>query len=59
MLTTEPLNTANIVNISTNLSTPFDYLMNNDTNTDNADLYNVRQWAWSYKDPACLKYWSA
>jgi hypothetical protein len=35
MLTTEPLDTANIVDVPTNLSTPFNYLTNSDT--DDAD----------------------
>jgi hypothetical protein len=32
MLTTEPLDTANIVDVPTDLSTPFDYLKNSETN---------------------------
>ena len=31
MLTAEPLNTANIVDVPADLSTPFDYLTNSDT----------------------------
>jgi hypothetical protein len=38
MLTTEPLDTANIVDVPADLSTPFDYLTNTDTDADNADL---------------------
>jgi hypothetical protein len=59
MLTTEPLDTANIVDVPADLSTPFDYLTNGDTDADNADLCSARRWAWYYKDPACPKYWSA
>ena len=32
MLTTELVDTANIVDVPTNLSTPFNYLTNSDTN---------------------------
>lgn len=59
ILTTEPLDTANVVDIPTNLSTLFDYLTNSDTDADNADLCSARRWAWYCKDPACPKYWSA
>jgi hypothetical protein len=59
MLTTEPLDTANIVDVSADLSTPFDYLTNSDTDADNADLCSAHRWAWYCKDPACPKYWSA
>jgi hypothetical protein len=59
MLTTEPLNIVNIVDISADLSTFFDYLTNSDINADNANLCNARRWAWYYKDSACPKYWSA
>jgi hypothetical protein len=45
MLMTEPLNTANIVDVPADLSTPFDYLTNSDTDADNADLYGTRWWA--------------
>ena len=34
MLTTEPLDTANIIDVPTDLSTPFDYLTNSDTNAE-------------------------
>ena len=34
MLTTEPLDTANIVDVPADLSTPFDYLTNSDTDAD-------------------------
>ena len=47
---------ANIVDVPADLSTPFDYLTNSDTDVDNADLCSARRWG---KDPACLKYWSA
>ena len=57
MLTTEPLNTVNIVDVPADLSIPFDYLTNSDTDADSADLCNARRWAWYCKDPACLK-WS-
>jgi hypothetical protein len=48
MLTTEPLDTSNIVDVPANLSTPFDYLMNSDSDTDvdNADLCSASRWAW-------------
>lgn len=59
MLTTEPLDTTNIVDVPADLSTPFDYLTNSDTDADNADLRSARRWAWYCKDPACPKYWSA
>jgi len=59
MLTTEPLDTANIVDVPADLSTPFDYLTNSDTDADNADLCGARRWAWYCKDPACPKYWGA
>src|SRR5207248_9744363 len=52
MLTTEPLDTANIVDVPADLSTPFDYLTNSDTDADNADLCNARRWTWYCKDPA-------
>jgi hypothetical protein len=59
MLTTEPLDSTNIVDAPADLSTPFDYLTNSDTDTDNADLGSARRWAWYCKDPECPKYWSA
>ncbi|PMD16204.1 hypothetical protein NA56DRAFT_709010 [Hyaloscypha hepaticicola] len=59
MLTTEPLDTTNTVDIPADISTPFDYLTNSDTDADNADLGSARRWAWYCKDPACPKYWSA
>jgi hypothetical protein len=59
MLTTEPLDNTNIVDVPADLSTPFDYLTNSDTDVDNADLHSARRWAWYCKDPACPKYWSA
>jgi hypothetical protein len=59
LLTTEPLDTANIVDVPADLSTPFDYLTNSDTDADNADLCSARRWTWYCKDPACPKYWSA
>jgi hypothetical protein len=43
MLTTEPLDTVNIVDVPADSSTPFDYLTNCDTNVDNADLGSVRR----------------
>jgi hypothetical protein len=46
MLTTEPLDTTNIVDASADLSTPFDYLTNSDSDADNADLGSARRWAW-------------
>ena len=58
MLTTEPLDTVNIVDVPADLSIPFDYLTNSDTDADSADLCSARRWAWYCKDPACLKYWS-
>ena len=58
MLTTEPLDTVNIVDVPADLSIPVDYLTNGDTNADSADLCSARRWAWYCKDPACLKYWS-
>jgi hypothetical protein len=45
MLTTEPLDTTNIVDVPADLSTPFDYLTNSDTDADNADLRSARRWA--------------
>jgi hypothetical protein len=59
MLTTEPLDTANIIDVPANLSTPFDYLTNCDTDAGNAGLGSARRWTWYCKDPACPKYWSA
>ena len=59
MLTTELLDTAGIDVPPTDLSTPFDYLTNSDTDADNADLCGARRWAWYCKDPACPKYWVA
>ena len=59
MFTTEPLDTANIVDVPADLSTPFDYLTDSDTDADNADLCSARRWAWYCEDPACPKYWSA
>jgi hypothetical protein len=59
MLTTEPLDTTNTVDVPADLSTPFDYLTNSNTDADNADLGGARWWAWYCKDPACPKYWSA
>jgi hypothetical protein len=56
MITTEPLDTANIVDVPADLFTPFDYLTNSDTDADNADLGSACRWAWYYKDPACPKY---
>jgi hypothetical protein len=58
MLKMEPLDTTNIVDVLTDLSTPFDYLMNSDSDTDNANLRSARRWARYYKEPACPKYWS-
>lgn len=55
MLTTEPLDTANIVDVPADLSTPFDYLTISDTDADNADLGSARRWTWCCKDPACPK----
>jgi len=43
MLTTEPLDTTNIVDVPADLSTPFDYLTNSDTDADNADLRSARR----------------
>ena len=59
MLTTEPLDIANIVDVPADLSAPFDYLTDSDTDADNADLCGARRWAWYCKNPACPKYWSA
>ena len=59
MLTTELLDTADIDVPPTDLSTPFDYLTNSDTDADNSDLYGARRWAWYCKDPACPRYWVA
>ena len=59
MLTTEPLDTAKIVDVPADLSTLFDYLTNSDTDADNVDLCSSRRWAWYCKDPACHKCWSA
>jgi hypothetical protein len=59
MFTTEPLDTANIVDVPADLSTPFDYLTDSDTDADNADLCSAYRWAWYCGDPACPKYWSA
>ncbi len=59
MLTTEPLDTADIIDIPTDLSTPFDYLTTSDTDADNAALCCAHRWAWYCKNPACPKYWSA
>ena len=42
MLTTEPFDTANIIDVPVDLSTPFDYLTNSDTDMDNADLRSAR-----------------
>ena len=56
MLMTEPLDIANIVDAPADLSTPFDYLTDSDTDADNAGLRKARQWAWYRKDPACPKY---
>jgi hypothetical protein len=42
MLTTEPLDTTNIINVPADLSTAFDYLTNSDTDADNADLGSAR-----------------
>ena len=56
MLTTEPLDTTNTVDVPADLSTPFDYLTNSSTDADNADLGSARWWAWYCKDPACPKY---
>jgi hypothetical protein len=58
MLTTKPFDTTNIVDVLADLSTPFGYLTNSDTDTDNANLRCARQWAWYYREPACPKYWS-
>jgi hypothetical protein len=55
MLTTEPLDIANIVDIPADLSTPFDYLTNSDTDANNADLCSARRRAWYCEDPACPK----
>jgi hypothetical protein len=54
MLTTAPLDTANVVDIPANLyplpsTIPFYYLMNTDTDGDNADLCSARRWAWYCK----------
>ncbi|KAI5863308.1 hypothetical protein GGS23DRAFT_566343 [Durotheca rogersii] len=59
MLTTEPLDIADIVGVPVDLATPFDYLTNSDTDADNAELRSARRWAWYCKDPACPKYWSS
>ncbi len=59
MLTTELLDTTDIDVPPTDLSTPFDYLTNSDTDAENADLCGARRWAWYCKDPACPKYWIA
>jgi hypothetical protein len=59
MFTTEPLDTANIVDVPADLSTPFDYLTESDTDADNADMCSAHRWAWYCGDPACPKYWSA
>jgi hypothetical protein len=56
VLTTEPLDTTNIVDVPADLSTPFDYPTNSDTDADNADLGSARRWEWYCKDPACPKY---
>jgi hypothetical protein len=45
MLTTEPLDTADIVDVAAHVSTPFDYLTNSYPDADNADLYTARRWA--------------
>ena len=58
MLMTEPLDTTIIVDVLTDLSTPFSYLTNSDTDTDNTNLRSARRWAWYYKEPVCPKYWS-
>jgi hypothetical protein len=59
MLTIEPLNIANIVDVPADLSTPFDYLTDSDTDADSADLRRACRWEWYCKDPACPEYWSA
>ena len=46
MLTTEPLNTTNIDDVPADLSTPFDYLTDSDTDLDNAELGSACRWAW-------------
>ena len=43
MLTTEPLDTADIVDVPADLYTPFDYLTNSGTDADNADLCGARR----------------
>jgi len=50
MLTTEPLDTVNIVDVLADLSIPFDYLTNSDTDADSADLY-MKQ---NRKFPSCF-----
>ena len=46
MLRTEPLDTTNMIGVPADLSTPFDYLTNSDTDADNADLYAVLATNW-------------
>jgi hypothetical protein len=58
MLTTEPLDTTIMVDVLTDLSTPFDYLTDSDADTDNTNLRSARRWAWYCKEPVCPKYWS-
>jgi hypothetical protein len=43
MLTTKPLDIANIVDVPADLFTPFDYLTNSDIDANNADLYSARR----------------
>jgi hypothetical protein len=43
MLTTELFNIVNIVDVSTDLFIPFDYLTNSDIDADNVDLYSARR----------------
>jgi hypothetical protein len=38
VLTTEPLDNTTIVDVPADISTPFGYLTNSDTDADNADL---------------------
>lgn len=46
MLTTEPLDTASLIDHPNDLFTPFDYLTDSDTDADNADLRIARhRWA--------------
>ncbi|OCK72732.1 hypothetical protein K432DRAFT_455751 [Lepidopterella palustris CBS 459.81] len=55
MLTTEPLDTTDIVDVLADLSILFVYLTNSDTDTDNADLCSTRRWAWYLQGPSVLQ----